>query len=511
MAAPCEDTGFSEYANRGETYLRQFAESMLRRVADGKLTADECSSRVHAVAAAFEGTGVLDAELASRVHGDTEVALAARSPDGETVLHLGRRPPFAASRGASGVSPMLARSAAGPARGGNGSHQGSFGGIEVVPAGTVLRPRATGTPGGGTHGGGDDESGGEEDIYLLGFVWTARRAWLTVAVRTDGRPARRPASPPSARNAGARRLMPSTFAGGGMTAVDDAGRHYRLAFSGGGGKWFLGRLALNPAPPPGIAWLDVRCGAELVRVDLAARAPAPEVSTVPLTASRAEAYLLQRAETLLIRPGLAAAEAAGIADVVPALRAAGALSGNSPVPGQVAALCERLGAPGRPIAPPGPLPERWTDFLAATRAGNRPWTEAGLAGWGTFEDAGVIDAARLAAALPVAGGTTVVLAGLISGTGGITIIFGALYLGPEPAGETDSLSMWVRDDAGGWHTASIIGWSNDSHDGVSFRAVVLPPLSPATSRIDFYVTVLSGTGPSEQIQAAVALEWWSTQ
>lgn len=524
-----------------ETYLRQFAESLLRRVANGKLTSDECSSRVRSVAAAFEGTGVLDAALADSVHADIEVALAARSPQTGTLMHLGRRAPFSMGPGLPGVSHMLSRSATGHS-GKKGGGQEPAGEIWATPVGAVLRIRADRTRRDSTHEDrapedrtsedpapedrapedpGDGASG-DEDVYLLGYVAARGRAWLAVAARTDERPARRPASPPSARNAGARMPAPRTFAGGGMTAIDDAGQRYRLGFSGGGSKWYLGRLALNPAPPAYIAWLDVRCGTESVRVDLTARAPAAEVTVLPLAVGRGEAYLLQRTETLLTRPAFAAAEAAGMSDLIPALRAAGVLAGDSPVPGQIAALCERLGALGHLIAPPGPLPERWEAFLAATEAG----AAAGQPIRSAFDDTSTIDAARLAVVLPAGDGITVVLSGLITAAGGATIIFGGLYLGPDPADAAvaGNFSMWLRDDGGGWHSASVNGWSSDASSGVSFQAIVVPALTPGTSGVEFYVTGfsgpessgaelsgtgLSGMGPTGEIRAVVPLEWWS--
>lgn len=478
-----------------ETYLRQFAEALLRHVTDGRLTSDECSSRVRAVATAFEGTGVLDAELADRVHGEVDVALAARSPDAGTLPHPGRRAAWSAGPGLPGVWDQFARSAAaqgwgtGPGAGKGGGHGGSTGEIAVTPVGAALRVRT--------------DNADDEDIYLLGYVSRPGRAWLTVAARTNERPARRPASPPSARNAGARRPAPGPFAGGRMTAVDDAGRDYDLGFSGGGGEWYMGRLTLHPAPPAGIGWLDVRCGTESARVDLTAPARMTEVTTLPATTSPAEAYLLRRAEALLIRPAFAPAEASVMADVVPALRAAGALASDSPVPGQVAALCEWLGAPGHPFTSPGPLPERWADFLAAT--GHGFGADLAKAGWTAFEHADTIDAARLAATLPLEAGITLVLAGLVNGADGPTIIFGGLHLAGDPAAAAvaGNLSMWVRDEAGGWHSASVSGWSSDGN-GVSFQAVLLPPLTPATSEIEFYVT-----GPHEQIRAVLPLEWWS--
>jgi hypothetical protein len=496
-----------------ETYLRQFAESLLRQVADRRLTPDECSSRVRAVAAALEGTGELDAALADSVPGDVEVALAARSADAGTLMHLGRRAPIAAGPGLPGVSRMLARAAGGPGAGRGGTHEGPLNGIRVTPAGAALRVRADRADEEPADEDGTAGNDGDEDIYLLGFVARPGRAWLAVAARTKERPARRPASPRSARNPGARRPLPSTFAGGGMTAVDDRGQRYDLGFSGGGGTWYLGRLTLSPAPPADIGWLDVRCGTESVRVDLTVPATVAEVTTLPQATGRAEAYLLQRAETLLTGPALAAAEAAALADVVPALRASGALADDSPVPGQVAALCERLGAPGSMIAPPGSLPERWENFLAA--AGARDGTRTSTGTERPMRSTDAIDAARLSVALPAGNGTTIVLTGLITGTDGTTVIFGGLYLGdgPSAASAVAGLTMWARDEAGDWHSVSINGWSSDGNSGVTFQAVVVPPLSPATREIEFHVTGSyepAETGVTGQIRAVIPLEWWST-
>ncbi|MGH3170548.1 MAG: hypothetical protein ACRDN0_32295 [Trebonia sp.] len=327
---------------RPETYVRQLAEAELRHAA----TAPGSPGAGARLRIAVDPLPA----MADSVHGDVEVALAVRSADPGTLLHLRRRAPFPVSPVLPGIARTLARSGGRPSGGRGGSHEGSFGGIGVVPVNAVLRVRADSTR---DNRGGPDGPG-DEDIYLLGFVSRPGRAWLAVAARTN----ERPAFPPSARNAGARRPAPATFAGGGMTAVDDAGRQYHLGFAdGGGGKWYLG------------------------------------------------------------------------------------------------------------------------------------------------------EAARLAAVLPAGDGTIVVLAGLIAGAGGITIIFGGLYLGPDPAGAASAsdLSMWLRDDAGGWHTATVSGWSSDGGNGVSFEAIVLPPLSPATSEAEFHV--LSGTG---RIRAVLPLEWWST-
>jgi hypothetical protein len=512
-----------------ETYLRQFTEILLRRVRGGTLTPDDCLSRARSVAAALQAACALDAGRAEGAAADLETALAARSPGAGALPAPGRRALFSPGLSRWGLPApaprMTARPAAGHAGVPDSGGQRQAPGIRAVPAGTVLRVRPAGAAGGSATGG-----RGDEDVYLLGYVTTGERAWLAVAARTQEHPARRPPFPPSARNAGARPPAPGTFAGGGMTAADNTGHQYRLSFSGGGGRWHLGRLSLHPVPPPGITWLDVQCGTDSVRVDLTARAPAAQVSAAPLPVSRAEAYLLWRIEAVLARPALAAAEAAAMADIIPALREAGALAPDSPVPGQVAAACERLGAPGRLFATPGPLPEPWDALLAGPGASVAAGQQL-AAGLG---DAGTIHAARLAAVLRAGDGTVIVLSGLITAAGSATVLFGGLYPGTGPA-EAESYSMWLRDDAGGWHAVLLSGWSSDASGGVSFQAMVTPPLAPGADRIEFVLRGFTwpdpggpdpgtegGSGPragsgghserrfqTGQIRAVIPLQWWS--
>jgi len=65
-------------------------------------------------------------------------------------------------------------------------------------------------------------------------------------------------------------------------------------------------------------------------------------------------------------PELLPHPAAGLGDIVAALYAADALPPGSPVPGQLARLCARLGISGHGIlAPPaGDLPEPWLNMLS---------------------------------------------------------------------------------------------------------------------------------------------------
>jgi hypothetical protein len=260
--------------------------------------------------------------------------------------------------------------------------------------------------------------------------------------------------------------------------------------------------------------------------------------------SAGEAYLLRRAEILLTRPPrIVAAEVAGLASAVPALRAVGALPGDSPVPGQIAALAERMGAPGRAIAEPGELPERWAGIAAArsapaavgatggsggaSRSGDAFQTgrgagETGGAGETAGERGGAgkaggetVAAAHLSAVLPEADGLAVHLAGLATLPGSGTLIFGGLRASAgddqpgdrqtgngRPAFSPGQTALWLRDDAGGWHSVSIRGWS--SHGGnYTFRAAVEPPVGPRVSSVTFYVA-----GATTEIRADIPLTWW---
>lgn len=484
-----------------ESYLRRFAEAQLRRLASGEAAAADCASRVDAVAAAFEGTGALDGERAAAVTDDLDVALAARSPERGTPLHEGRRAQFSPLRGATGFARIFARTAGRPGlagRGGeaqlrvrgtgHGQDAGEVPGeVVVVPAEAVLRMR---------------DDGGHEDVYLLSYVTAPGRAWLSVAARTTAPRVRpRPASPPSARNP--RTASPAGPMVGGLTAVDDAGREYHLGFSGGGGDhWYLGRLSVYPVPPRGIAWLEVRGGGRSVRLDLTAAAPPPDVRVRTVAASPGEAYLLRCAEGLLGKTGAPGALAGStatavteLASVVPALRAVGLLPDGSPVPGQLAALAERLGAPGRLIAEPGELPERWAGVLDAGLPEGAPGADAPGA-----DGTGAAAAARLAAVLPETGGMAVQLTGMVTLPGQGTVIFGGLRLRAEGSGQ----SLWLRDDAGRWHAVSIRGWSSDE-SSYTFQAAVVPPVGPETSRVEFYVT-----GADAEVRAGIPLTWWHT-
>lgn len=454
-----------------ETYLRRFAESQLRRLAAGELTAAECAARVDAIAVAFEETGALDLDASARISGDLHLALSVRSPGHGTSRWLTQRSVLRSTRRPGyGIRDSLQR---------NGQ-EGVSGSFQVAPVGAVLRTRD-----------GDDE----EDVYLLGYVSAPGRAWFSVAARTS-RPLvpRRHASPISARNP---RALPSdhyraTFAGGGMTAADDAGQEYSLGFSGTRGDWYLGRLTLTPVPPPGTAWLTVSCGAGAARIDLRAGPPQAGITTSSPAGEAGERFLRRQAESLIGSPAADSVtglktRATGLSLAVPALRAVGLLPADSPVPGQVAALITRLGGPGALVAEPGELPERW---LSGLSAGASTMTSP----VGT-----TVAAASLALVLE-ADGITAHLTSLMTLPDEGTLLFGGLR--NQANGGTPAFSL--RDDNGNWHSVALRGTSGQGTDH-AFQAVVAPPLGPETSRVELYVT-----SRETEVRAEIPLNWWTS-
>ncbi|HZZ55472.1 MAG TPA: hypothetical protein VFE26_14450, partial [Trebonia sp.] len=74
-----------------ETYLRNLAESELRRCRDGAPESMlEATGRVRAVAAAFAGTGVLEPAVADTVLDELTTALMIRSPRDPRARHRAR-------------------------------------------------------------------------------------------------------------------------------------------------------------------------------------------------------------------------------------------------------------------------------------------------------------------------------------------------------------------------------------------------------------------------------------
>ena len=186
----------------------------------------------------------------------------------------------------------------------------------------------------------------------------------------------------------------------GLTAVDDHRARYQLECRWGHSAAVL---MLRPDPPRHIRWLDLATGPgeATIRIDLDLQVPAPDL-TVTRTAHDPGELLLDVIAARILCSGAVAFPhydlehpPVGAADlrafigdgpgrIVAALHASGALPPASPVPGQLAALCTRVGIPGHGItAPPAAgLPEPWQHMLTYPRlpqAGPAPGIAAAAA------------------------------------------------------------------------------------------------------------------------------------
>jgi hypothetical protein len=266
----------------------------------------------------------------------------------------------------------------------------------------------------------------------------------------------------------------------GLTVSDDCGRGYSLYFlgSGGGGEW-SGELRFDPAPPVGARWLDLILAGEPARrisLDRAAVPPAAVLAGSDLTPG--ERYLYGVGYRLLgggpANPGIGAA--------VDALLAAGALAADSAVPGQLAALCERLRFTGHGIdaTPAVELPGRWLSVLACQQ-----------------QASGIRGGAAIAVTLPDLDGNTITLLGLHDNGQQTVLHLHATALGPDASLMPQ---LWLVDDRGHWHVTEGDGWRWASGDPTSLLTVAPPLGRPAQVEI-------IATGRSAEVGGKVPLQW----
>jgi hypothetical protein len=356
-----------------------------------------------------------------------------------------------------------------------------------VPVGRVIRTRA-----------GDVEG----NLHLLAYVQTAGRAWFTaVSYWGPGQAQVFHSLPPGVQHADE------------ITVVDDQGASYRFGASLGTGRseW-SGVLDLSPSPAHEIRWLDLSTasGEPATRTDLDSRhVSPPDVTVTPAAVSPGELLLADIAAGLLAvaspdqvpqHPSAAWADplvqaADGLADIVMALRAAGALPPSSRLPGQLAGLCERLGIGGHGIAvpPAGDLPEPWLSLLAYRRGGN-PVLVPGWAVTG-FE-------------LPELDGARVTVLGLHNGKRGQFLHLLASGVSPEFTWRYGTIAdrmpvVWLRDRDGRWHIARPARSApvRDAEDFLLWLRVV-PPLEHGASPVD-----VVAAGMSAEVRAALPLSW----
>jgi hypothetical protein len=437
---------------RAETYLRLLAEAELRRVMKmpaGSIPGRWYSPRLALVARALIAVGAVGADVADQIQSDVGLAVAARHRF------------FARGPGPGRIQPTPRRAS-----------------WRVVPAGQVITIR-------------DDDL--RRDLHVVACVQSAGGVRLIVDEWPFG---------------------PFT-----CTAADDQGLSYQIAWRG---EMAPRELLLRPDPPHQIRWLDLTAAADepatRINLDPQHPAPVPEIAASRHTHSPGELLLDVVAARILTavapvsqhNPGEPATDASlrafvgdGPGHIVAALYAADMLPPDSPGPGQLAALCARLGISGHGItAPPaGDLPERWQSMLTPpSREPQSPPAPGILAA--TVTELPELDSAKIA------------IAGLHHGERGTImhlLATGVALEGdwPYARGVRPLPVLWIRDSDGRWHATRLDGvspwgdnganpWTDTSMVTVWLR--IIPALDRGTAWIE-----VSATGLSAQVRATLPL------
>lgn len=433
-----------------ETHLRILAEAELRHATT--IPADRSgqwhSQKLILVAQALTAAGAIDVGTAKQLQADIDNALMRRR----------------LSRGAAGAFPVTglgmghppARSQRVPWR--------------VAPVGKVIQIRR------------DDV---RRELLLVAFVQTADGARFTMV------------GPPSRR----------------FTAADDQGGRYQVGFRGGHAA---GELLLRPDPPHRIRWLDLTAapGEPVIRIDLDPQVLAPDVTVTRKARSPGELLLDVIAARILTsaaafpqgtseclaaaNPELIPHPAAGLGDIVTALQAADAFPPASPVPGQLAGLCARLGISGHGIlAPPaGDLPERWQSMLSRYHR-RKPYPAP--------PDGSV---AATVAEFPEMDGASVAMVGLHHSKDKtiLHMLASGVTTGDDWAytrGVRAPPVVWIRDSNGRWHTTRTDGVAPLTSTGaVVWWLEIVPRLDRSIAWID-----VVADGRSAEVRGRLPLRW----
>jgi hypothetical protein len=245
-----------------------------------------------------------------------------------------------------------------------------------------------------------------------------------------------------------------------LWAVDDHGARYSAGFRSGKGRagTWLGIIRLSPPPPADIRRLDlVGDGTHLIRLPLG-DVRGPVQGPVP-------------------------------GEIITVLTEAGAIAPDSPVAGQLAALCRRFGAAGHgiAIAPVAQIPAPWASVIDAPVLASGPEVFAALA-----------------CVLPDVDGARFALAGL-SSAGGESHLH-VVGSGMAPLADryqwnwTPGFSWWLRAGARNWHVAAAGEPHTVGDDVQAFRLRLTPPLAAVPDTAEVVVT-----GPATRIRATVPI------
>ena len=326
-------------------------------------------------------------------------------------------------------------------------------------------------------------------VHLMSLVATATEALITVVMRMHW-PADGSSPDLEITGAGPHHLPYDRF-----WAVDDEGTRYTARFEAGYGETaaWRGVIQLSPVPPRRARWLDLTGdGTPLVRLSLRpaaapGRPPAPP-SAEPAAISPADHLLTLEAERILATGDAAGpAEGPSPGEIITVLTDVGAIAAGNPLPGQLAALCQRLGAArhGITVRPAADIPAEWASVVAHRDAP---------------VPAGAPELfAPLAAVLPDAGGAWIAVAGLSSAAGQSHLHL--VTIGLPPVADrfaynwTPGYSWWLTDGGGNWHVGTA-GEPWTFGDGTqAFRLRLTPALTAIPDAAELVLT-----GPSTRVR-----------
>jgi len=419
-------------------------------------SAEEGVHRLRTVARALNLAGAIDRGTADSILNGLETALAVRSRVDPHQLAMRE---FRAMR-----HPRPARAPAGP--------------YIAAPVGVAVQP---------------EPDSGLAELHLFTLVLAPDQAVLSAAGRLAGQHGRSGHPDPW-----------PVFGSAQPSATDDRGNGYELheasSSSDSDGDW-AGFLGIFPIPPPGIGWLELTFspGSPAIRVDLTGLGGEGGAASGPVPADRPAERLIDAAAVSLLHDAVAHGDEdlpwhdlSGVADIVAALDAVGALAPARGAVGRLVTLARRLGvevpAAVSAAAEPADLPADWTSVLQnrGRRDGPRGGTPA-------------------AVVLPELDGARFVLAGLRSDPAGAALnvlAWGWDHGSPFSSGDPNGPWSWsARDDKGRWHIATE-GGGGFSDDHAELQLQFVPPLHPEATSLE--VTL---AGPTGQVTATVALDW----
>jgi hypothetical protein len=469
---------------RAETYLRLLAEAELRRVSgqlraldartaaglspepgmDPFVTQSIAQWKVLRTGRILVAAGALDREFVDRVSADLHVAIRIRS---RVMLDWDRK------RGMLHPT-LLAAPSRPPLPPGPADRV-----LSVTPIGRTLRVASGRAP---------------SALHFLSLVRTGTEAVFTVVMHMHWPP---DGSSTDLEISGA---GPHHLPYGQLLAVDDQGTRYSFQFEGDArqmGTW-QGIARLSPVPPPGARQLGLT-GDGIALIELPLRTPAAygrrtvQAVTEPAGTPPGERLLMLEAERILASGNVAGpAEGPDPGEIITVLTETGVIPAGTPVPGQLAALCQRLGAalPGVNVPPATELPAQWSSVLAHRDAP------------GPTDGSEVF--APLASILPDLDGTQFTLTGMSTAAGEShlhMISSGMPQLTDRFAHDwTPGFSWWLHDGTGNWHIGMATApWSFG--DGLqTFWLRWTPPLALVPGPAEVVVT-----GPSTRARATISI------